>query len=113
MPPAFEVGLREIFLFDCWGLVFGVRQVLIQQVVDSVFDLGVAELRTKRFVFKLLELSTGERILSLLYNLGDQGCILALRFIRTCLELLPVVRKFLSLSPKRRRLFLAGVGLRL
>jgi hypothetical protein len=64
--PPFEVGLREIFSFDGRGLISGVRKVFIEQVVDSVFDLGVAELRAKRFVFKLLKLPTGERILSLL-----------------------------------------------
>jgi hypothetical protein len=29
VPPAFEVGLREIFSFDGRGLVSGVRQVFI------------------------------------------------------------------------------------
>jgi hypothetical protein len=64
--PQFEVGLREIFPFDGRGLVIGVRQVFIEQVVDSVLDLCVAELCAKRFVFKILVFPTGERILSLL-----------------------------------------------
>jgi hypothetical protein len=78
VPPPFEVGLREIFPFDGRGLVFGVRQVLIEQVVDSIFNLVVAQLRAKRFVFKILEIPTCERILSLLKNLRDMGCTIAL-----------------------------------
>jgi hypothetical protein len=66
VPPPFELGLREIFPSDGRGLVFGVRQVFIEQVVDSVLDLCVAELCAKRFVFKILVFPTGERILSLL-----------------------------------------------
>jgi hypothetical protein len=65
VPPLLEMGLREIFPFEGRSQVIGVRQVFIEQVVDSVFDLGVAELCAKRFVFKILVIPTGERILSL------------------------------------------------